>query len=86
MPNDVGVIEKEDEKISKYQDLVREIGKMWNVRTHVIPIVVGALGTMSERFKEFLALLGTQTSVETVQKTAILGSAHILRKVLNCDS
>lgn len=86
VPNDVGVIEKEDEKISKYQDLAREIEKMWNVRTHVIPIVVGALGTMSERFKEYLALLGTQTSVETVQKTAILGSAHILRKVLNCDS
>ena len=35
---------KEDEKEEKYQDLARDIQKMWGVRTKVIPIVVGAVG------------------------------------------
>ena len=35
---------KEDEKEEKYQDLARDIRKMWGVRTKVIPIVVGAVG------------------------------------------
>ena len=37
---------KENEKVEKYQDLAREVRKMWGVRTKVIPIVVGALGTL----------------------------------------
>ena len=37
--------EKGDEKVEKYQDLAREVRKMWGVRTKVIPVVVGALGS-----------------------------------------
>ena len=36
---------KEDEKVEKYQDLAREVGKMWGVRTKVALVVVGALGS-----------------------------------------
>ena len=43
---------KEDEKVEKYQDLAREVRKMWGVRTKVIPIVVGALGTIPMRLKK----------------------------------
>ena len=40
----------EDEKVEKYQDLAIEVRrKMWGVRTKVIPIVVGALGTIPLR-------------------------------------
>ena len=36
--------EKEGEKIDKYQDLKREIGKLWGIRKEeVVPVVVGAL-------------------------------------------
>ena len=34
----------EDEKIEKYQDLAREVRRMWGVKSKVIPVVVGALG------------------------------------------
>ena len=43
IPEDNGVREKEDEKVEKYQDLAREVRKMWGVRTKVTPVVVGAL-------------------------------------------
>lgn len=39
IPEDVRVREKEDEKEEKYQDLAREVGKMWRVRTKVVPVV-----------------------------------------------
>ena len=39
-------IEKEKEKIEKYQDLRRELQKIWNVRVKIIPLVVGSLGAI----------------------------------------
>ena len=37
---------KEKEKIDKYRDLARELRKLWKVKTRVVPIVIGALGTI----------------------------------------
>ena len=73
---------KEDEKIEKYEDLRLEISKLWGVQTTVIPIIIRALGTITDRLTSFLAMVGVSLSFETIQKSALLGSAHILRKVL----
>ena len=48
----------------------------------VIPVVVGALGAISNRFEKFVMEVGIHIRVEHVQKTALLGSARILRLVL----
>ena len=55
---------------------------MWDIRTKVIPIVVGALGTIPLRLKENLRTIGVDISIELVQRCALLGSTRILRKVL----
>ena len=55
---------------------------MSDVKTRTVPIVVGALGAISIQFNHFLGLLKIDTSMETIQKSAVLGTAHILRKVL----
>ena len=44
------VIKKEAEKILKYKDLTIEIQLMWNVKTNVIPVIIGAIGTISKSF------------------------------------
>ena len=38
---DSRVQEKEKEKIEKYQDLRRELQKIWNVRVKIIPVLLG---------------------------------------------
>ena len=43
---DRNVIKKEAEKILKCKDLIIEIHRMWNVTTNVIPIIIGATGTI----------------------------------------
>jgi hypothetical protein len=40
-------MKKEDEKILIYKDLTVEIQRMWNVKTNVIPVIIGATGTIS---------------------------------------
>ena len=55
---------------------------MWKVKTKVVPIVFGALGTVPLRLKGNLKGIAVNTSISLIQKSALLGSARILRKVL----
>ena len=81
IPEDSGVKEKEAEKVEKYQNLARELRRMWEVRTKVVAIVFGALGTVPLRLKGNLKDIGVDTSINLMQKSALLRSARILRKV-----
>ena len=83
-PWDHRVYEKESEKVEKYQDLKREIRKFMGYirRVVVVPVVVGALGAVSKRLDTWLDKLGITINTVFLQKTALLGTARILRKVL----
>jgi hypothetical protein len=82
VPGDRNVIQKEAEKILKYKDLTIEIQHMWNVKTGVIPVIIGATGTISKSFRKYVSIIPGNLEVKELQKTAILGTAHILRNVL----
>jgi hypothetical protein len=82
IPGDRNVIQKEAEKILKYKDLRIEIQRMWNVKTRVIPVIIGMTGTISKSFRKYVSTIPRNHEVKELQKTAILGTAHILRKVL----
>jgi len=53
---------------------------MWNVKTKVIPVIIGATGTVSKSFRKYVSNIPGNHEVKELQK--IFGTAHILRKVL----
>ena len=64
-------------------DLTREMKKLWNMRMKVIPIVIGALGTVPKGLEKSLSELEIKGRIETIQTTALLKSARIrMRRVL----
>ena len=52
---DRNVFKKETEKILKYKDLTIKIQRMWNVKTKVIPVIIGATGTISKSFRKYVS-------------------------------
>jgi hypothetical protein len=48
----------------------------------VIPVIIGAMGTISKSLRKYVSNIPGKHEVKELQKTAILGAAHILRKVL----
>ena len=82
MPRDENIQDKELEKIDIYQSLKIELEQLWKVKIMVIPVVVGALGAIGDRLPGWLAQIpGTISEVE-LQKSALLGTAQVLRRVL----
>ena len=73
---------KESKKNDKYQDLARELKKLWNMKVTIIPIVIGALGTVTKGLIQGLEDLEITGWVETIQITALLRSARILSRVM----
>jgi hypothetical protein len=55
---------------------------MWNVKANTISVIIGATGTISKSFRKYVSNIPGNHDVRELQKTAILGTAHILRKVL----
>ena len=48
-----------------------------------MPVVVGVLGAESDMFNKHMEKLGTTIRIEVVQKTALLGTARLLRADLH---
>ena len=83
VPADVRIDEKEKGKVEKYQDLKKEIRGLWKLRNvEIVPVVIGALGSVSAEFDRWMGKLGITCSVGVIQRSVLLGTARILRKVL----
>ena len=52
-------------------------------KVDVIPVVVGALGIITNRTQLWLKKMGVEVRMELMQKTALLEIDRILRKVLD---
>ena len=82
IPADHRIKLKECEKRDKYLDLARELKKLWNMKVTIIPILIGAYGTVTKGLLKGLEDLEVGGWVETIQTTALLKTARILRRVL----
>ena len=82
VPGDSRIEEKEKDKIEKYQDFRRELQKIRKVKVKIIPLVVGSSGAISKQFGNRLRQIGITVGAAEVQKAVLLGTATILKKVL----
>jgi len=76
------VTNKEAEKILIYKDPPIETQSKRNVKAKVIPVIIGSTGTISEAYRQYRSHVLGKHEIEELQQTAILGTAHVLRKVL----
>jgi hypothetical protein len=83
---DRNVVQKETEKKLKYKSLCIEIQRMWNLTCTIKPIVIGATGIVTRSLRKNLEAVPRKHSIDSLQKTAILGTSHIIRKVLQCEA
>jgi len=58
-----------------------EIQGIWNVKAKMIPIIIGVTGTVSKS-QTYMNNIPGKHEIRNYKKTAILGTAHILLKVL----
>ena len=83
VPGDLRVKKSECEKREKYEELRIEIEKVWKTKARVVPIVVGAMGAQNDLKKYVTGVLEFKDNiVNELQSIAVLGTSHILRKVL----
>ena len=69
-----------------YLDLARKLKKLWNMKVVIVPIVIGALGTITKGLLKGLGDLEVGGRVETIQKSALLRTARILTRVLETQT
>ena len=72
---------KECENKDKYLNLARELKKLWNMKVTIVPIVIGTCGTITKGLLKGLEDLEVGGRVKTIQMTALLRTARILRRV-----
>jgi len=86
IPADRNVVQKEAVKKLKYKSVCIEIQRMWKMRCTIVPVIIGATGIVTRRLRKNLLAVPGKRSIDSLQKTVVLGTAHILRKVLQCEA
>ena len=66
VPADHKIKLKESEKKDKYFELVRKLKKLWNMQVTIIPIVIGAFGTVTKGLLNGLGDLEVGGRMETI--------------------
>jgi hypothetical protein len=52
----------------------------------IIPAIIGATGVVTRSLGKNLEAVPGKHSIDSLHKTAILGTAHIIRKALQCEA
>ena len=82
-PVNNNLILKRNTKLDNYSELQLEIARMWDKETLTVPTIIGALGSMPNDLECNLKKLGISYNVVTLQKSVLLGTVNILKKVLS---
>ena len=71
------------EKLTKYKDLKIEDEQMWGLKTTTVPVVMGALDTITKDMENYTYKIPGNINIHELQKITLLSTAHLLRRVLS---
>jgi hypothetical protein len=86
IPADRNFVQKEGKKNLKYKSLCIEIQRIWKLKCMIIPVIIAVTGIVTRSLRKNLEAVPGKHSIDSLQKTAVLGTAHIIRKVLQCEA
>jgi len=73
-------VQKEAEEKLKYKSLCIEIQRT------IMPVTIGATEIVTRSLRKNLETVPGKHSIDSLQNTAVLGTAHIIRKMLQCEA
>ena len=76
IPGDRNVINKDAEKILKYEDPTTEIQRVWNVKAEVIPVIIWANGIISKPFRKYMSNILGKHEIKELQKKKPYWALH----------
>ena len=83
VPCDAGLNRAEREKRNKYQGLMYDMKRNWNLREiTIVPVIIGATGLMKKNFKSLIKSIPGEPSEKEIQTIALKGTARILKRAL----
>ena len=83
IPSHYNIQKKATEKMRNYVDLQIECQRIWNKKVEVIPVIIGATGIVDKNIKKYVGRIPGYHNIYSLHTSAILATAHILRKVLS---
>ena len=84
--SDRNVVQREAGKKLEYKSLCMEIRRIWNRKFMIIQVLTGATGMAAKASKKVLKAILGKHSIDSLQNTAVLGTSHIIRKVLQSET
>jgi len=73
---DRNVIKEKAEKIFKYKDAIIKVQRIWNVKARVIPLIIGATGTIAKSLRQYLSNIPGQHEIKELQKKQPFWKLH----------
>ena len=83
-PSHTFIEKTQEEKCTNYSELKYEIARIWKVRkVEGLPVVIGALGTVTKAFEKRIEKLDFDLTIEALQKPCLFRASRIIWKVLD---
>jgi delta-aminolevulinic acid dehydratase/porphobilinogen synthase len=76
--------EREQKKRVKIQEFILQ--RIWNMKNMIMPVIIGATGIVTKGLKKNLEAMPGKHSIDSLQKTALLGTSHTVRKALQSET
>jgi hypothetical protein len=70
----------------KYKSLGVYIKRMRNLKCTIIPVISRATGIVTKSLSKNLEAIPEKHSIDSLQITVMLGTSHIMLKVLQCET